>query len=269
LQKLNTSSIEQVMTLIEYIDKNVPLWKQLCFEGNGYGCLEKATQIKPEEYLRHSELDLLDKSDHGLINSLGNSKRAIDCQIDNILDAFGLKKKLHFPQKIETLEKLGVIAPRILQKTIRIRNRLEHEYYRPTRDEVENALDIAQLFIEATSKIFINFMTEFRIFDETTLRYKNPKDHVNHILNKRNEAYYPYTDSIYLYFCEKEKKFEIELVESGVKVETLTLTSGPEIYLQIISFCIRNNHFISSVEEEESIAESFVSLFRSGSASSL
>ena len=114
------------MTFFEYIDKNIPHWRQIHFEGKCYECLEKATSIKPEEYLKFSELDLSGESDHGLINSLGNSKRAIDCQIDNILDAFGLKKKLHFPQKIKILENLGVIAPRILQKTIKIRNRLEH-----------------------------------------------------------------------------------------------------------------------------------------------
>lgn len=92
-----------------------------------------------------------------MVNALGNVKRAIECRVDTILYSYCLYKKSEaekwsFPKKIEILEHLGIIAPRILKKINRKRNELEHQYIEPTRDEVEDALDVAILFLAYTER---------------------------------------------------------------------------------------------------------------------
>ena len=51
---------------------------------------------------------------------------------------------------------LGVISPRILLKINQKRNLLEHEYIRPNKGDVEDALDVAILFIVYTDKYLLN-----------------------------------------------------------------------------------------------------------------
>jgi hypothetical protein len=41
------------------------------------------------------------------------------------------------------------VAPRILNKIVRLRNMLEHEFHLPKKTEVEDAVDVATLFLEA------------------------------------------------------------------------------------------------------------------------
>ncbi len=109
------------------------------------------------QFFKFAENDLNSKYEHNLINSLSNIKRAIDCQMDTLLFAFGLYKKSkkeewNFPRKLEVLNNLGIITPRILGKINQKRNFLEHEYRKPTKEEVEDALDVAALFLAYTQK---------------------------------------------------------------------------------------------------------------------
>jgi hypothetical protein len=93
-----------------------------------------------------------------MVNALGNVKRAIECRVDTILYSYCLYKKSEaekwpFPKKIEIIEQLGIIAPRILKKINRKRNELEHQYIEPTKDDVEDALDVATLFLAYTERL--------------------------------------------------------------------------------------------------------------------
>ena len=117
--------------------------------------------ITPKDFLKYAEYDLNNEYTHHLINSLSNIKRAIDCQLDSLLYGFGLfeKSKIqkwNFPTKIDYLNRLEVISPRILLKINQKRNLLEHEYIRPNKSDVEDALDIAILFIVYTDKYLLN-----------------------------------------------------------------------------------------------------------------
>ena len=88
---------------------------------------------------------------------ISNGKRAIENRMDSIFYKFGyfkLSKKWNFPDKIERLNELNIIAPRILIKINKVRNFLEHEYKIPKKEEAEDALDVAILFLEST-KIFV------------------------------------------------------------------------------------------------------------------
>ena len=81
--------------------------------------------LKAGDFIIFAESDLKGKSKRDLVNALNNIKRAIENRIDCILLVFkysNLAKNWNFPDKIEKLNKLGIIAPRILRKINRIRH---------------------------------------------------------------------------------------------------------------------------------------------------
>ena len=43
------------------------------------------------------------------------------------------------------LTEIGVVAPRIVTKVVRARNYLEHEYRKPEKEQVEDAVDVTTL----------------------------------------------------------------------------------------------------------------------------
>ena len=92
------------------------------------------------------------------VNALGNIKRAIDCRIEELLycyclDAKSRHQKWNIPKKIRTLSIIGILAPGILRKISYLRNQLEHEFRMPSVEEVTDALDVAELFLEATERL--------------------------------------------------------------------------------------------------------------------
>lgn len=107
----------------------------------------------PEDFLKFAETALSQQNQAGsLVNALSNIKRAIDCQIELIISDHGLAKKAkkenwNFPKKIDFLKNKNVIAPRVLEKINKTRNLLEHEFKKPNTDTVEDAFDVATLFV--------------------------------------------------------------------------------------------------------------------------
>lgn len=107
-------------------------------------------KLTPMEFLVQAEHDYDIGGQTALLNSLTNSKRAIQCQIDQWIQAFGFETSKTTKKKIEIINEIGY-APRILRKVADARNLLEHEYRLPKIQEVEEALDLAWLFIGASS----------------------------------------------------------------------------------------------------------------------
>lgn len=107
----------------------------------------------PKEFLKFASEDIKEPTtERGKANSLSNCKRAIDCQFDSLIKQLGYfplcrRKKWHFPKKIDFIRKSGIIAPRILEKINKLRNKLEHEFKVPSKADVEDALDVALLFV--------------------------------------------------------------------------------------------------------------------------
>jgi hypothetical protein len=126
-------------------------------------------ELKPEDFMRFAEEDLKEKSERSLVNALSNIKRAIDCRIASLLYFFGILKKAKkenwsFPQSSDFLLKIGVIAPSILKKINTKRNQLEHDFKKPTCDEVTDFLDVASMFLGVTNRFFQKAYTgEFEI----------------------------------------------------------------------------------------------------------
>lgn len=144
-------------------------------------------EITPDQFLRFAEHDLSSGYEHHLVNALSNIKRAIDCQLDSLLFGFGLfqkskEERWNFPKKVDILNQVGIISPRILEKINRKRNLLEHEYRTPEKEQVEDALDVSTLFISYTEKFLFNALTGCNPFHdikkdafEVELDYKTNK----------------------------------------------------------------------------------------------
>ena len=139
------------------------------FEFDSYSVcsIESPFDLNAEDFLKFAEEDIEGSESKDIINALGNIKRAIENRVDLLHYAFGFRNlRDNFPDKLERLNKLNIVAPRILKKINKIRNLLEHQYKLPDREEVEDAIDIGILFIEYTNKFIYKFMEEFYLIYE-------------------------------------------------------------------------------------------------------
>ena len=149
---------KQTIEILEYIDD-----KDTKFIMSTQDNLECDFDILPHDFLKYAEYDLSHDYEHNIINALSNSKRALDCQVDSLLLAFGFYNKSQekfwgFPTKLEIVQKIGLIAPRILNKINKQRNLLEHQFIKPTKEQVEDMLDISMLFIASTDRYVLKFV---------------------------------------------------------------------------------------------------------------
>lgn len=129
------------------------------------GSLDYDHPNKADLFVNYAETDLSHETDAGNVNALSNAKRAIDCQVDQLIVLLGLKKEKSFPKKLSHLKSIGLIAPRILEKVNKTRNMLEHEFVHPERSQSEDAVDVATLFVKLTNTIFYNFIHEFEMHE--------------------------------------------------------------------------------------------------------
>ncbi|MCK9293719.1 MAG: hypothetical protein M0P70_01435 [Desulfobulbaceae bacterium] len=137
-------------------------------ENFSQGCATTYTLNSPYsitswDYLGFAKEDLKEeKEDRTLVNALSNAKRALHLQIDILTKTFGImyinpKRRFDFPQKLDFCVKCGIVGPQILRKINRLRNAVEHEYYVPDINEVEDFIDITELFVAASDVILRNF----------------------------------------------------------------------------------------------------------------
>jgi hypothetical protein len=132
-------------------------------EGGGT-LLAHELEVDPHQFLAQAEVDLATGGDAGGLNAVTNAKRAIVSQMDQILLTFGYAStRWKMPRKIETLKSLGVVVPRILRKVSSARNFLEHEYRLPTQEQIEEAVDLATLFVAAARHPMEPFADEFEL----------------------------------------------------------------------------------------------------------
>lgn len=130
-----------------------------CGVASGGGSFEMADlNTSPVEFLSLAEDDFGRGGLSALVNATTNAKRAIVSQLDQLLISFGYQPlRWNVPKKIERLRALGLLAPSLLRKVVDMRNILEHEYATPELAKVEEALDIASLFVMSASAMFIPF----------------------------------------------------------------------------------------------------------------
>lgn len=202
--------------IIEFLERKSCKWNS-----RGHTQIEYDFEIKPKDFLEYAEKDLSNEYSHKLINSLSNAKRALDCQVDILLIAFGFypiskKKKWSFPNKIKIIKELGIIAPRVLLKINKTRNLMEHHFLRPTNEQVEDFVDIVSLFISSTDKIINDFPSDMQIEDEL------------------NEDFWLDFDYDY-----KKQEIKIESINKNSENVNWNITISENEYLEILKQIIR------------------------------
>lgn len=133
--------------------------------------LEFEFDISPKDFLNFSKKDFISNDERGYVNALSNAKRAIDCQTDKILKSLGISleedkipaafnefvfkyknaNKNNMPNKLIFLEAIGFAPTRLIAESRTLRNKIEHYYKKASKVEVENAIELAHLFILATN----------------------------------------------------------------------------------------------------------------------
>lgn len=168
------------LTLLKETKINVTKAKFLAHGGQTGGCCK--FDFSPKDFLRFAKEDLKEKGDRGIVNSLVNSKRAIDCQIDEAFQNCGInnndfnpniKKFISYfelnddiPIKLKAIHALNLAPSILISKTRNLRNKLEHYYQKPSIEEAKEAVDIADLFIRSVDGRFKSLITECSITDE-------------------------------------------------------------------------------------------------------
>src|SRR5665647_3822780 len=77
--------------------------------------------LTPMQFLSFAKEDLKTSLRHKYINTLSNAKRAVDCHVDILLQAFGYyetakRRNWRFPAKQGKIYEMGIAAPQILNK---------------------------------------------------------------------------------------------------------------------------------------------------------
>jgi hypothetical protein len=158
------------------------LTKLVIIPSGGSSGLDSNFEIDPKDFLRYAKEDMHTGNDRGIVNGLSNAKRAIDCQIDEVLQYLGVDFK-NIPKsldaflkfidfnddisyKLKIIQGLNIAPGLIITKYRNLRNKLEHFYKIPTIDEVKEAIDIADLFIRSIEGHYKGQMDEFYITDK-------------------------------------------------------------------------------------------------------
>ena len=129
--------------------------------GSSIKGIEKPFEISPEMFLDFAEADLQSALSHRFVNALSNIRRALDSQVASILHTLGIGTLgLDFPQKIDILDRVGLISPKILLRINHSRNLLEHEFVNPSPENVLRALDTVSVFIAYTDARLLKFRDE-------------------------------------------------------------------------------------------------------------
>ncbi|MFQ1699262.1 hypothetical protein ACJ5NV_01570 [Loktanella agnita] len=138
----------------------------LFVDSSGSAALEFKYSMLPSDYLKFATFDIHENQDErACVNGVTNAKRALHLRIESLAEIFGsahigINGHSHFPKLIDFVGKCGVVAPGILRRLNKIRNEVEHRYFVPSFDQVEDFVDIVQLFLSATEGLISQFPTD-------------------------------------------------------------------------------------------------------------
>lgn len=124
-------------------------------------------EVEPHEYLGWAEAALEQQTTAGDVHAILDAKRAIDAVTDRLLDIAGIDRgSLSRARRMDAIVQMNVAAPRIIRRMTDTRNRLEHEYERPSHADAETAVDVATLFFAASRHLEIVFPDEFTLTNQ-------------------------------------------------------------------------------------------------------
>ncbi|AIO49442.1 hypothetical protein DM44_758 [Burkholderia cepacia] len=256
--------------LQEYLRGFVPSWQSPTLDPKSFGMLSYSTPLCPDNYLTFAEKDLRLGGPRGLVNSLANSKRAIDCQIFGVLHALGLSEPRNFPDRLERLKALGLLAPRVVKKIAQLRNVLEHQYYKPTLDEVEDALDIATLFLGTLRPYFAggSYMESAWLADEISV---NPRGQIirtrtHTTWSHADEPRFTYARGIFITAETGAKSIELALVHDNIEIACVHLWPNDASYVELQGLLLRSS--VENLPYSKAGARRFLKALNSATAHS-
>ena len=129
--------------------------------------MECSFGISPSDFIAFAESDINSNLQHKHVNALANAKRALDSQLICIFSALGIGKKRTkrwgIERKMQVLQTLGLVTPRISRRLAEVRNLMEHEFINPCSELVADMVDIISIFIAYTDTIMTNYSTEVTV----------------------------------------------------------------------------------------------------------
>ena len=139
---LKTVDPEDILTAIKTIPVN----------GATTCDLLKDVWISPSTYIAWAQKNLESNDDCGFSGALCHSKRAVCRIIDGLLFGNHLRYIIRktYPERIQLLNDIGIKVPDIVHDLIiDPRNKLEHDYIPPNRQQAEHSVQLAQVFLDA------------------------------------------------------------------------------------------------------------------------
>ncbi|MEK7549577.1 MAG: hypothetical protein AAB519_01165 [Patescibacteria group bacterium] len=226
------------------IDENgIPIfdWEKVIIFPDGAQEIGQDYEINPKDFLEFANTDLQEGDDRGLINALSNSKRAIHCVTEKLLSAIDIKPRNNqFPSKMEIFEDLGIIAPRIIRKVNSVRNLLEHEYKLPSKEVVEDAVDIATLYVSVIEGVLETVWSDFYIIEnEESKDLGLLEEAVDFSFDKETKSW-----EAYVFVSRENKKADFEI--KGIT------SSDKELYRSIWRMCFAVD---KELQEEKALEE--------------
>jgi len=119
---------------------------------------------------------------------------------------------------------MGISPSVILKQINKIRINLEHFYKIPDRDRVEDAIQIAQLFLDVTTLSLSNFWGSVEIFNEKE--------------EKKSKNYSTF-NGITLNYSNEENQFIFENVKDGTMVSKIQISANSgDVYLMLVKLIV-------------------------------
>lgn len=163
-------------------------WKSTYAATGGDAWLNHEFEIEPYEFLLFAEKDYSNEGLQGLVNSVTNAKRAIDCQVDKIITCFGYDPSISLPsnaqqyidnyqnkvgsidatQKLKLLQSLDIVPSSLVTSMREVRNKLEHHYKAPEKNDALHIIDLAKLFIRSSDYVLKLFPDEWILINKET-----------------------------------------------------------------------------------------------------
>lgn len=249
-----------VMNWDEYISR-MENWDQATIDPKSFVRLEHATPVTPKEYLKFADKDLLLADAHGLVNALSNAKRAINCQVTSLLAVLGLPDTGDLQAKFQQFESIGVLVPRVSKKIYKLESLLDKQFCKPGTEDVEEAINIATLFVEATEKVFQEFM------DSWWITYKGgEKRSTTHQAIDGNRVYFvneglpqtAYSEGLYIQYDQVTGNYGVRGYLDGSEVFTTEVQCGSPLDIEFIRCSILAAYNATDIELKD-IAAQFVS----------
>jgi hypothetical protein len=158
-----------------------------------------------------------------------------------------------FTSKVASLLSLGVVVPRILNKIVRLRNMLEHEFHLPKQTEVEDAVDVATLFLEALKPYTSGgaYMSSGWLADEDSANAWPIKKRRGLTYWRDSETpKFTFSTGIYIDSNLKARTIALELVDGNQLLARHVMTSANHRFLHLQRFLLRcrpeNQHIHSA-----------------------